>query len=189
VATLHRDIAEPAVDELEWVFDVLGRSGMYASPDSVRKASGRLLPNCESETVYSKLLRTGVILYFHYGIDTEDIVNLSPYTKCTVERIIAATPEVTADLNNSYSYLRVLSEREPASAQELASELDVTPTSVRMTLNGLKDSNRVEVDTTGRPYKWSIIGDWTDPFICDICGYQSPTLRGIGVHKGNTHDE
>jgi len=188
VATLHRDIAEPAVDVLERVFSVLARSGMYATPASVGEAPRRLLPDCESKYVYPKLLRTGVSLYCYYGLETEDIVDLSPYVKDTVVEIIRATPEVTQKKHNSYSYLRALAEREPASAQELASELGVTPDPVRGTLNRLKNSNRVEVDKTEQPYKWSIIGDWTAPFVCDTCGYQSPTLQGIGSHK-RAHDE
>lgn len=188
VSTLHRGIAEPAVDVLERVFNVLARSGMYATPASVGDASKRLLPDCESEYVYPKLLRTGVSLYCHYGLETEDIVDLSPYVKDTVVEIIRATPEVTNYQHSSYSYLRTLADREPASVQELASELGVTTQTARQTLNRLKDSNRVKVDRTEMTYKWSIIGDWTAPFVCDICGYQSPTLQGIDSHK-RTHDE
>lgn len=186
-ATLHRDIAEPAVELLDEVFHSYGRDGIYASPMSVAKAANRLFRD-ESRHSYSKLLRTGVALYCHYGLDIADIADLTPYTESVVERILSSTPEVTHSRNNSHTYLRAVAKNEPTSVQGLAQELGVTKPAVWQTLNRLKKRNRVAVDKHGRSHKWSIVGDWTAPFVCDICGYQSPTLLGIQSHK-QTHDE
>lgn len=188
VATLHHEIAEPAVDLLDSVFDERGRSGMFAHPGSVSRAARRLIPTHSHEShSYSKLLRTGVSLYCYYGLEIDEIAGLTPYTKSTVRAIISSTPEVTQKQHNSYSYLRALNDREPASAQELASELGVSPDAVRKAFNRLRESDRVKLNKSEWPHEWSVVDDWTDPFVCEICGFQSPNLRGIGVHK-QTHD-
>jgi hypothetical protein len=186
-ATLHRDIAEPAIEFLDEVFHNWGRNGIYAAPGSVAEAAERLVED-EDRSRYSKLLRTGVALYCHYGLNIANIADLTPYTELTIEDILSATPEVTYKKNNSYTYLRAVAKNEPTSVQVLAQELGVTAGAVWQTLNQLKKRNRVAVDKDGRPHEWSIVGDWTAPFVCDICGYQSPTLRGIQSHK-QTHDE
>lgn len=187
VATLHRDIAEPAIDVLDRIFKIWGRPGLSATPRSVRQAAERLIADDDTNFYYSKLLRTGVILYCHYGLHREDIVELTPFTKHSIETIENATPEVSRKKNNSYTYLRALANNEPTSVQELAQGFEVQEQSVRNALKRLKDRSRVEVNKDGRPHIWSTVDDWSDPFVCDVCGFKSATLNGINKHE-ESHD-
>lgn len=188
-ATLHRDIAEPAVDVLDKVFNNWGRGGIHAAPVSVIKAVGRLFPD-ENKSDYSKLLRTGVALYCHYGLSVSGIADISPFTESNVRNILRATPEVTNKQNNSYTYLRAISQNEPTTVQVVAQKCNVCERSVRQVLKHLKGRNRVEVDKNEWPREWLIVGDWTEPFVCerDTCSYQSPTIRGIVNHE-QSHDK
>lgn len=189
--TLHRDIAEPGVEVLNRVFKTWGRSGIYTSPESVTQAARQLIDRYsdsdDPRRCYQKFLRTGVSLYCHYGLSREQIVDLTPFAKTTVERIEMATPEVSRNENNSYMYLRALGNNEPASVGELAQELpqDVQNQAVRKALKRLKDRGRVDVNKDGGKYQhtWSVVGNWSDPFECDVCGYKSPTLLGLSQHK------
>ena len=132
-------------------------------------------------------MRTGVALYCHYGLEIPDIADLTPYTESTIKGILTSTPEVTQNQtrkqNNSYAYLRAVAENEPATVKVIAQELEVTMSPVRKALNRLKDRNRVEVNENDWPPTWSVVGNWEDPFECEICGYQSPTIKGLAKHK------
>lgn len=186
-ATLHRDIAEPAIDVLDRVFRDWGRPGLFAAPDSVGLGARRLVGDGDAGWCYSKLLRTGVVLYCHYGISREDITDLTPYTYSTVKQIENATPEVSRNKNNSYQYLRALADNEPTSVQKLAQEFERHENTVRNALKGLKRRNRVEVDKNGLPHMWSTVGNWSDLFSCGECDFKSPTLGGIERHEAS-HD-
>lgn len=186
-ATLHRDIAEPAVTVLDRVFNNWGRSELSALPSSVTKAAKRLISDNNTNFHYSKLLRTGVVLYCYYGISREDIVDLTPFTKSSVKDIERATPEVGRNRNNAYIYLRALANEEPTSVQELAQGFEVHDHTVWGALKNLKERGRVEVNKDGKTHIWSTVGDWSDPFVCGECGFKSATLNGINKHEAS-HD-
>lgn len=186
-ATLHRDLAEPGVNILARIFKTWDRPEIAATPEGIRKAALRLTDEHKSTFAYSKLLRTGVILYCHYGLSQSDIASLTPYAKRTIEEIENATPEVTRGQNNSYVYLRAVANNEPVSVPTLDAEFEVKKVTIRQALNELEERNRVEVDKSNFTYLWSTVGDWTAPFTCDVCGFNSATLVGIQTHRAN-HD-
>lgn len=182
-ATLHRDIAEPAIETLTKIFKHEGRSEISATPAGISEAADRLVDETKTTRSYPKLQRTGVSLYCHYGLDRATIANLTPYTQKTVENIEDATPEITRKYNNSYDYLQAIETTETATLSTLAEKLGVTIGTVSSTLKNLEQEDRVKADRSGREHTWYTIGDWTAPFICEVCGYESITLRGVRQHR------
>lgn len=184
IATLHRDIASPAIEIIDRVINEWGRPGLCVSPNTLRSAARRLLPE-EELGAYSKLLRTGVILYGHYGLNRSEIAELTPYTEWTIADIEGATPEVSQEMHSSYTYLRTVKNNEPISAPDLARKLEIQANPARLTLRRLKDAGRVEENKDEWPATWSAVGDWSEPFVCDTCGFGSPTLRGLSIHESS----
>lgn len=186
-ATLHRDLAKPAVNILTETFNTWDRPEIAATPVGIRRAALQLTDEDKSTFAYSKLLRTGVSLYCHYGLSRRDIAGLTPYTKRTVNEIECATPEVTHRQNNSYTYLRAVANNEPVSVSTLDAELERKKVTIRQALNKLEERNRVKADKSKQTYMWSTVGDWRAPFTCDVCGFNSATLVGIQSHR-RSHD-
>jgi len=186
-ATLHRDLAKPAVNVLTKTFKTWDRSEIAATPIGIRRAALQLTDEHKSTHAYSKLLRTGVILYCHYGLSRRDIAEITPYNKRTIREIENATPEVTRGQNNSYTYLRAVANNEPVSVKTLDAELEGKEVTIRQALNRLEERNRLKADKSELPYMWSTVGDWRAPFTCDVCGFKSATWVGIQTHRAN-HD-
>lgn len=182
-ANLHRDIAEPAIEMLTKIFKNQGRSEISATPNGIQGAVNKLVNEDQAIYSYSKLLRTGVSLYTHYGLDRATIAELTPYTARNVKNIEASTPEIKRKYNNSYTYLRAVENTEPATLSTLAEVLEISTPTVSRGLKKLEEEGRVEADRSEIEYTWHTIGNWKAPFDCDTCGYKSVTLRGIRRHK------
>jgi hypothetical protein len=183
---LHREIASPAIDFIENVFNVNGRSEIGVTPEAAINAAHRVLNNLSSEYAYSKLKRTAPVIYAHYGLSCDDIVQLTTYRRRTAEQIVERTPGVNFENISTTTFLRLLSNEEPTTVMELAKEADLTRNAVHERLTNLREEGRVSVKNNGRgapAATWSTTGRWKEPFRCDDCGYTTYSLTGIRVHR------
>lgn len=188
-AILHRDIAEPAVNFLEMVFKSYDRPEIALTPGGVRKAARKVYEGVEvgiSSPNATTLLRTGPVIYCHFGLELDDIVELTPYSKKVCKRIIRSTPEVNLHNISTIGFLRKLNDIEPATKSEMSDEINRSPNNIGCRLRKLKERSRVTVKNGGygRPAgTWETTEKWKDPFCCDECGFKSYSIIGIKKHK------
>lgn len=187
---LHREIASPAVDFLEKVFNVYARSEIGVTPEAVTQAARRVLvqqgTDLSNKYAYSVLKRTAPVIYAHYGLSCDDIVQLTTYRRRTAEQVVERTPGVNFENISTTSFLRLLSNEEPATLRELAKEADLTREGVHYRLTNLREEGRVLVENNERgppAATWSTTGNWKEPFRCDDCSYTTYALNGIRTHK------
>lgn len=178
---LHRELAEPAVETLNLIFQSYGRSEVGTQPGSLMDAADRLTDEeCYS---YSKLLRTGPVLYSQYGLEPSEIAEVVPYTEDHVQTIVYATPGMSFERNGTWQYLKAIATVEPATASNLAEELDIKQESIYTSLHRLEEEDRIEIDRSSRPHIAEVIGDWKEPFQCELCGFETHSIKGIRDHR------
>lgn len=191
-AVIHRELAEPAVDFLTTVFQTYDRPELAASPESIHVAA-RETGNKTIESKrfsYSKFLRTGPVIYRHYGLSVSDIADLTPYEEESIEQIIRATP--LADLKNksTLTVLRAISEDEPITAKALGEKLGISRSAAQRRINRLHEEGRVVGSNTGfdsPQATWKLTSYWADPFQCERCDFESKSLAGIRKHRSEEH--
>jgi len=187
---LHREIAAPAVDFLENVFNVYGRSEIGVKPGVVGEAARRVLNSDSEGNAYPKLKRTAPVIYAYYGLSPNDISQLTAYSKSTAKAIVGETPEVNFENMNTATFLRIISNNDPATISKLAEKTDLSKETVHRRLTHLKEEDRVSVLNNNPglpPATWETADDWKEPFRCDDCGYTSYSLSGIRLHKKKAH--
>lgn len=189
---LNRDIAEPAVEFLNTIFNVYGRSEVATSQptliEAADSAAGDLVEPDSAAT--TKLRRTGPVIYAEYGLTHSEISEITPYTKKTIELILDTTPEVNSESTDTRQLLKQVKNQEPVTAKELGEELDQDPTGIRKRLNHLKSKDRVNVNNHhfGPPAaEWTTTDIWDAPFECEHCNFESWSVMGIQTHKDLKH--
>jgi len=189
---LHRDIAEPAVSVLQRVFKTYGRPEVAFTPQAIGEAAKRVFRRVDvrvPDPNATTLLQTGPVIYSHYGLEINEIAELTPYSKGVCKRIIRNTPEVNMGNVTTMRVLRELSDIEPATVSEISDVLDITKRSVRTRLKRLKRRSRVTAENGGYGgpvATWKTKGEWKEPFRCSECDFESYSLGGIKTHE-NTH--
>jgi predicted transcriptional regulator len=193
-ATLHRQLAAPAVEVIEEIFSTRGRPEFAATPRGVGEAARAAAEHQvdSNSNTYTHLLRTGPVLYCHYGLGKGDIVELTPYSTDSIENIIAHTPGVSLQEVPTLSLLRSVNDMEPVTTRELADELNLSSaTSLWERLQNLVEEDQLEENTkvnTGRRYSvWETVGSWASPIPCGECEYESHSVRGVRVHRRLAH--
>lgn len=189
---LHRELAAPAVDVLEEVFITHARPELASTPGSVRKAAQKISGERtkDNEYAYSKLLRTGPVLYAKYGLSKRNIVDLTRYAESTIRSIVGATPGINFKQTSTLSLLRTLNKIEPATRAELAEELNRTESNIYDRLTRLRREGVVSVENNnqGPPAAtWKTDKNWATPFCCEQCGFKTRSLSGIRQHKRQAH--
>jgi hypothetical protein len=190
-AILHRDLCKPAIDFLSMVFDTHGRPEFGGHPRSLYREADRLTDDSgKKASSYKKLLKTGPVIYAHYGLKSEDIADLTMYSESTIEHIIASTPQVNVSNPGSQKFLKILSKAEPVTIKQLSDKLDVKRNTVQRRISHLADEERVtsaHTDTES-PQKWETTVHWSTPFRCDCCEFETHSLQGIRQHR-STHQD
>jgi len=189
---LNRDIAKPAVDLLERVFKQHDRPEFALSARSIDWAVQHFdHENTEDGTAaYSKLIRTGAVIYCEYGLSKDEIAEITPYNPDTIRQIVGRTPRTNFENIDTRSLLISINEIEPVTLDELADRLDRRMETMSQRLNRLKALDRViaEDNHPGPPKAtWRTTDLWNTPFECDRCGYTCYTLNGISMHERHKH--
>lgn len=185
---LHRELAAPAVDFLGRVFHDFDRPELAVQPSSVHGAARSVVPS-ESYS-YSKLLRTGPVIYCHYGLTPDKITSITPYTEATIKEIISVTSSVSISRQSTLAFLRVLNKEGPMTVKQLADEVDSTWGTVHPRLHRLKEKGKVKVSNndTGPPAAtWHTTPDWRSAFQCRDCNFMTHSLQGISSHETQSH--
>lgn len=194
--TLHREIAEPAIDFLEMVFKTYGRSEIAASPSSVSAGAAFALRKEEEIELggggyYTALKRTAPVIYAHYGLSAEDIAEITPYKLSVVKNIVSNSPVVNFTKLTTIGFLRRIRQNEPVTVGGLADELGYRDCSVRERLSDLQERERVRISENeglGKPAtRWETTGRWNDKFQCCECDFTSRSVVGIEKHKSGYH--
>ena len=192
-AILHRDLAEPAVDFLNMVFRTYDRDELAVTQSAIATACRKIEKQTDGESYsYSKLQRTGPVLYAHYGLSAPDIVNLTPYTTNSVRQIVQRTPGVNFHQHSTLSFLKTVHENEPVTVETLMEELDRTRGITTQRLNHLKEEGKVEGQNThhGPPAAtWQTVEHWATPFKCNDCEFKTRSLTGIRTHQASMHGD
>lgn len=189
---LHHDIARPAVDILRNVFKTHGRTEIAVTPRSIREAANRVLAErVEEVSPYTKLKRTGPAIYAHYGLSTDEMADILPYSAHTIEQTVRGTPGVSiSEDTTTVELLKEVSEAEPVTAPELADKFDNYATNVRDRLKRLAEVGRVRGYNTGHggpTATWETTSRWTEPIKCSDCEFTTWEIRALGVHRGHKH--
>jgi len=191
-AILHRELCEPAVEFLSMVFDTHGRPEFAGHPRSLYREADRLTDNSKKKAgSYKMLLKTGVVIYAHYGLKPEDIADMTVYSESTIKHIIRATPQVNVSDPDTQSFLKTLAELEPVTTVELSDKLDVQRNTVQRRLSHLIEEGRVTGTHThlGSPEAtWETAMHWATPFRCEQCAFETHSLQGIRQHR-ETHQK
>lgn len=190
-AILHRELAAPAVDFLETVFQDWDRPELGITNSAISYICSQADPDIKEDTYsYSKLRRTGPVIYAHYGLSARDIADLLPYSARSVEHIVQRTPGVNLSQHSTLSFLRAINQNEPVTVQNLMEELDRSRPVVCKRLNNLKEEGRVKVENGGPggpTPRWSTVEDWAAPFRCEECDFETRSLTGIRTHRSQVH--
>lgn len=190
---LHREIAEPAVNLLEMVFKKYDRTEIAIHPRNLDEASRQLCESIETQITdpnTTTLLRTGPVIYAHFGLELDEIAELSLYSKSSCKDIIRSTPGVNLDQTSTVGFLRSINEIEPATASEIGNKTNMTKQNAVRRLRRLKEESRVVAEDghKGPPKAtWETTNQWQEPFYCEECGYESYSLAGFNGHKSRTH--
>jgi hypothetical protein len=191
-AILHRELAAPAVDVLETVFQTHARPEIAFAPVSVRNAARRLAGGQDdARRSYTKLMQTGAVLYAEYGLSIDEISRLTPYTKHSVTAIVGATPGTSFDQVTTLKLLRTVDEMGPVTAADLADRLDRATKPLRDRLHQLQAEGKMTVENDGRgppAATWETTDSWHEPISCEECEFESHSLAGIQVHRQKMHD-
>lgn len=191
-AILHRELCKPAIEFLSMVFDTHGRPELAGHPRSLYREADRLTEVSENKaSSYKMLLKTGPVVYAHYGLEPGDIADLTVYSESTLRHIIRATPQVNISDPGTQKFLKVLAESEPVTTDELSEKLDVRRNTVQRRLEHLVEEGRVTGTHThmGQPKAtWETTSHWATPFRCDHCGFETHSLQGIRQHRSNHQD-
>jgi hypothetical protein len=185
---LHKELAAPAVEFLEWIFNTYERPELAVLPHSLTRAANRFIDS--SSGGYTKLLLTGPVIYSHYGLSPTDISELSPYTTKRIKRIIQSTPTVDLEKKDTLTFLKTIAENEPVTLSDLADNLNRESNPYKR-LSRLEQEGRVKMtgdDTCGLPpATWETTDSWDAPFTCDECEFETYNLRGISSHRTQKH--
>lgn len=191
-AILHRNLAKPAVDFLSKVFQTYNRTELGISTNHITNIVSRLVdsvPDSSGES-YMKLMRTGVVLYCHYGLSPSDVANLTPYTEQNIRDIVSMTPLVSFDQLGTTAVMKAIYEEEPVTVKIISEKLDITESATRYRLRKLEDEKRVMRSKTGLgspATTWETTVHWKTPFRCDRCDFESHSLSGIKTHRRSVH--
>lgn len=188
--TLHRDLAEPAVEFIERVFNAHGRSELGVSPRSLIGAARHVLERSSEGCNYTTLKRTAPVIYAHYGLSKQEIAEVTAYSESSVRQIVGKTDEVAFDRIGTTAFLKSIYNEEPVTVQRLMDLHDLTSTPVRNRLEELKQEGRVtsKNQTSGPPAAtWKTVKGWNEPFVCSECDYTTHSLGGIRTHKVEKH--
>lgn len=191
---LNHDIAKPAVDLLERVFKQHDRPEFALSARSIDWALQRFEHEDSKDDTggYSKFIRTGPVLYCHYGLSADEIAEITPYTADTATQIVGRTPKVNFEKIDTRGFLCIIKDMEPVTINQLMEKLNKSRPTFSSRLNRLKDVDRVIVENNhnGPPSAtWTTTDLWDVPFKCDKCGYETSSLLGISKHKQNKHGD
>jgi hypothetical protein len=191
---LHRDLAAPAVDFLENHFVARGREEMAVTPGCLNRAANDLAQKIRNgvpdEKSYTKLLRTGPVLYCEYGLSPRDIAELSPYQIDAIKQIVKRTGGINFEYLSTLSFLKLIDDMGPVTVASLADELDQYETNIRTRLDELRAESRVTVENNhqGPPAStWKTTVDWQRPFECNNCDFSTYSLNGIRKHRSEQH--
>lgn len=189
---LHRDIAAPAVEFLEMVFQTYDRPELAVHTSTLYNAANDIVEDTPAgDYSYSKLKRTAPVIYAHYGLSPENISKLTPYEVGSIKQIVQRTPSVNFENHSTVSFLRAVVEMEPVTVSDLAEELGLTRGPVHKRLKGLQEEGRVMATGNTRPGRpaatWETTDSWTEPFRCDKCGFEARSLNGFQTHKAVKH--
>lgn len=192
-AILHREIAAPAVELLEKIFKTYGREELSATPDSFYTVvKGLDIPDIETKSsIYSKLLRTGPVLYAEYGLSSDEIASITRYQQHSIECIVGRTPGINFNQVSTLGFLRTVNEMEPVTVEELKEQLELCHGAVTNRLAELRKEGRLIVQNNKRgppPATWETVTDWESPFSCEQCSFETHSLGGIRQHKKTQHD-
>lgn len=191
---VHREIAAPAYEFIEKVFRTYDRPELGVSPTTVLEAARRVVDRSQEDNsyIYSKLKRTAPVLYGYYGLDCDEIDRLTTFKPNSIKQIVQRTPEVNFSNVTTAEFLRVVSEKEPVTANELADKLNLSMKPVYRRLNNLKEEDKVTVSNGGhgRPAAtYSTAARWDEPFRCSECDFTSHSVTGIRSHRAQMHEQ
>lgn len=191
-AILHREIAEPAVEFLKKVFKTYDRPEIGAAPDGILDATQRVTEDLDTsgEYPYRKLVRTGPVIYHHYGLKVSDIVQLTPFSRASVMRCLRETPGVSNGGNDAIELLKIVHESESVQTTSIAEKMDVSYATVHERMKRLKQEGKVSESNAGygKPAAtWNTNPGWDSPFRCENCGYETQSLQGIRTHRTKSH--
>lgn len=189
---LNRELAKPAVDFLDMVFNTYDRPEIAADPAGLHRAARSVQPTKYEYDAYRMMLRTGPVIYRHYGLEPEKIAKVSPYSVASIEDIINGTPLVNMNRIGTPTFLRTVDRCDPATSQAVADELNMSRNGVAYRLGRLADEGRVTRENSGRGLPkvvWKTTKSWKEPFKCDECDFTSHSLMGMSVHQTSMHDK
>ena len=190
-AILHRELSEPAVEFLSTVFSTYGRPEFAGHPRSLYREADRLTEESKSKAgSYTRLLRTGPVIYAHYGLQPDEIGKLTVYSVSTVEHIIRATPQVNFKDLDTLSFLKKIAEYEPVTVEELMDVLGLSQHAIQARLSHLNDEGKVSGSNThlGSPAAtWKTTAHWAAPFRCELCGFETHSIGAIRRHRSQEH--
>jgi hypothetical protein len=188
---VHHEIAAPAYKFLEKVFRTYDRPELGVSTKSVFESARRVIDRSQGDFTYSKLKRTGPVLYAYYGLDCDEIDRLTTYNPNSIKQIVQRTPEVNFSNVTTAEFLRVISEKEPVTADELMDELNLSDIIYRR-LNNLKEEDKITVSNGGHgapAATYSTTAQWNEPFRCSECDFTAHSVTGIRTHRTSMHDQ
>lgn len=188
---VHREIASPACEFIKRVFSIYDRPEIGVSTKTICEAARRVIDRSQGDFTYSKLKRTAPVLYAYYGLDCDEIGRLTTFNPNSIRQIVQRTPKVNFDNVTTAEFLRVMSEKEPVTADELMDELNLSRTPVYNRLNNLKEEDKITVSNGGygQPAAtYSTTVQWNEPFRCSMCDFTSHSPTGIRTHREAMHD-
>lgn len=189
---VHHEIAAPAYEFLEKVFRTYDRSEMGVSPNSVLEAAQRVIDTSQDDFTYSTLKRTAPVLYAYYDLDCDEIDRLTTFSSQSITEIIHKTPKVNFTQVPTAGFLRIISEKEPVTVDELTDELNLSKEAGYNRLNNLKQEDKITVSNGGYgppAATYSTTAQWNEPFRCSECDFTTHSLGGIRTHRATMHDQ
>lgn len=190
---IHQELAGPAANFFNMVFNVYGRPEIGLTPSGISEAAhsvGKKYVD-KKEEPYTKLIRTGPVLYAHYGLSANDIAELTPFSPRNVRRIVYKTPGVNLNQKDSLSILKAINDKEPVTVEDLSNEIGVKKSGTHHRLRRLRQEGRVTVfnNHSGRPAAtWKTTKNWAAKFSCNKCEFKTYSLCGIRTHREQVHD-
>jgi hypothetical protein len=200
IVILNRKITKPAVETLKLIFKIYDRYEMSVTADGIQKAVRQIGQSGDGINEYSKLLRTGPVIYWHYGLSVRDIADLTPYTRVSVKQIISHSPGVNISNIPTMEFLEYIHENEPVTAEDITGHFDYSgKEGARSRLRSLIEKNRIEFEEGGyehgpkgyitqHPHKYWTTELWDKPFSCNKCDYSTYSRQAIGKHESRGHE-
>jgi hypothetical protein len=193
-AVLHREIAESAVNFVSTVFQTYERSELSATQSGLLDAANEAMGTSDSEATINRLVRTGPVIYDHYGLEKSEIADITPFKPKTIENILYNTSKSEWKCNTAREFLKAVKRMEPVEVKELANELGRAVSSTRKRLYKYGQRGKVRSETNGSgkydttsPTTWSTTEEWNTRFECENCEYNDWSLESVIAHKNQDH--